>query len=217
MRDPGSDRATMVMRRENMLNAAYRLFSEKSITAVTLDEIAREAGCGKKTLLRYYNSKPGLVIAVAGRQWEQFMAENRKRSPDENFDGMTAEEVFVFYLDSFLELYRNHRDLLRYNQLFNVYIQSVNVDPGAMRPYEEMIRNLAKRFHIVYEKAERDHTIRTDVPEMELFSTTLHLMLAAVTRYAVGLAFRPEGFDALKELEFQKEAILAQYRVRQKY
>ena len=42
-------------------------------------------------------------------------------------------------------------------------------------------------------------------------------MLAAGTRYAVGLAFRPEGFDALKELEFQKEAILAQYRVRQKY
>ena len=205
----------MVTRRENMLNAAYRLFTERSITAVTLEDIAKEAGCGKKTLLRYYDSKPGLVIAVAERQWEQFMTENRKRKPSENFDGMTAAEIFEFYLDSFLELYRNHKDLLRYNQLFNVYIRSENVDPGALNSYEDMIRNLAGQFHIVYEKAEQDHTIRTDIPEMEMFSTTLHLMLAVVTRYAVGLAFMPEGFDPLKELEFQKEAILSQYRVKQ--
>ena len=173
------------------------------------------AGCGKKTLLRYYDSKPGLVIAVAERQWEQFMTENRKRKPSENFDGMTAAEIFEFYLDSFLELYRNHKDLLRYNQLFNVYIRSENVDPGALNSYEDMIRNLAGQFHIVYEKAEQDHTMRTDIPKMEMFSTTLHLMLAVVTRYAVGLAFMPEGFDPLKELEFQKEAILSQYRVKQ--
>ncbi len=215
MRDPKLDHATMVTRRENMLNAAYRLFTERSITAVTLEDIAKEAGCGKKTLLRYYDSKPGLVIAVAERQWEQFMTENRKRKPSENFDGMTAAEIFEFYLDSFLELYRNHKDLLRYNQLFNVYIRSENVDPGALNSYEDMIRNLAGQFHIVYEKAEQDHTIRTDIPEMEMFSTTLHLMLAVVTRYAVGLAFMPEGFDPLKELEFQKEAILSQYRVKQ--
>jgi len=205
----------MVTRRENMLNAAYRLFTERSITAVTLEDIAKEAGCGKKTLLRYYDSKPGLVIAVAERQWEQFMTENRKRKPSENFDGMTAAEIFEFYLDSFLELYRNHKDLLRYNQLFNVYIRSENVDPGALNSYEDMIRNLAGQFHIVYEKAEQDHTIRTDIPEIEMFSTTLHLILAVVTRYAVGLAFMPEGFDPLKELEFQKEAILSQYRVKQ--
>ena len=109
----------------------------------------------------------------------------------------------------------NHKNLLRYNQLFNVYIRSENVDPGVLSPYEDMIRNLAGQFHIVYEKAEQDHTIRTDVPEMEMFSTTLHLMLAVVTRYAVGLAFMPEEFDPLKELEFQKEAILSQYRVKQ--
>ena len=53
MRDPGADHATMAVRRERMLNAAYRLFTEKSITSVTLEEIAREACCGKKTRRRY--------------------------------------------------------------------------------------------------------------------------------------------------------------------
>ena len=46
-----------------------------------------------------------------------------------------------------------------------------------------------------------------------MFSTTLHLMLAAVTRYAVGLVYIPEnGLDAEKELEKLKEALLMRYR-----
>ena len=45
-----------------------------------------------------------------------------------------------------------------------------------------------------------------------MFSKTMHLMLAAVTRYAVGLVYQPEnGFDAMEELEFLKNAILKEY------
>ena len=54
----------------------------------------------------------------------------------------------------------------------------------------------------MYTRAEQDHTIRIDETEEEMFSTTLHLMFAAVTRYAVGLVYIPKsGFDAEKELD----------------
>ena len=67
----------------------------------------------------------------------------------------------------------------------------------------------------VYTRAAQDHTVRTDEPEEEMFSTTLHLMLAAVTRYAVGLVYIPEsGFDAEKELEKMKMALLHEYEER---
>ena len=47
-----------------------------------------------------------------------------------------------------------------------------------------------------------------------MFSTTLHLMLAAVTRYAVGLVYTPQdGFDAQAELETMKEIFLVKYTV----
>lgn len=47
----------------------------------------------------------------------------------------------------------------------------------------------------------------------EMFSTTLHLMLAAATRYAIGLVYIPEeGFDAERELEKLKEALLMRYK-----
>ena len=126
---------------------------------------------------------------------------------------MTGAEIFEYYLESFIGLYRNHRDLLRFNQFFNVYIQSERIDPEVLKPYRDMIEKLRRNFHMVYERAEQDHTIRTDEPEEEMFSTTLHLMLAAVTRYAVGLVYIPEtGLDAEKELEKLKEAMLLRYK-----
>jgi hypothetical protein len=78
-----------------------------------------------------------------------------------------------------------------------------------------MIKGYRERFHNMYEKAKKDGTIRTDESEEEMFSKTLHLMLAAVTRYAVGLVYIPEtGPDPVKELEFLKEIILKEYRTK---
>lgn len=175
-------------------------------------EVAKECGFGTTTMYRYYSTKPKLVVAVAAWKWEQFQEENRRRRPGSDPAGMKAAEIFEFYLDSFLELYRKHRDLLRFNQFFNVYVRAEHIDAGTLQPYRDMIGNLRMRFHEMYQRAKQDNTLRTDVPEEDMFSTTLHLMLAAVTRYAVGLVYIPEqGFDALKELELQKEMLFAQY------
>ena len=116
-------------------------------------------------------------------------------------------------MDSFLELYRDHKDLLRFNQFFNVYVQSEHIDAGMLQPYQKMIEELKEQFHGMYLKAMQDETLRVDEGEEKMFSKTLHLMLAAVTRYAVGLVYIPEsGFDAEEELETMKEMLLERYR-----
>lgn len=212
MYDPKEDALFRAKRREKMLETAFRLFSEKKIDAVSMSEIAQETGFGRKTLNRYFDSKPGLVVAVAVWSWEKFRKGNKERRIAAGFDKMTAAEMFEFYLDSFLLLYRNRRDLLRFNQFFNVYVQSENIDPETLEPYREMIDKLQDHFHSIYMRAKRDGTMRTDLPEEKIFSTTLHLMLAAVTRYAVGLLYIPEdGFDAVSELETLKEVLLWKY------
>ena len=85
------------------------------------------------------------------------------------------------------------------------------MDPATLKPYQDMIKGLKTRFHDIYAKAEKDHKLRTDITEEEMFSTSLHLMLAAVTRYAVGLAYREGGVDEMKELTMQKEALMKLY------
>ena len=201
-------------RRKELLEKGYELFSSKSIEAISMRDVADAVGCGSASVYRYYGSKPDFVVAVATWKWEQFQKENQKRMPRANFEGMTAAEIFEFYLDSFLVLYRDYRNLLRFNQFFNVYVQSEHIDTGTLSPYRDMIGRLRERFHDMYLKAEQDKTIRTDEPEEEMFSKTLHLMLAAVTRYAVGLVYIPEsGFDVVKELMTQRNMLYKEYTV----
>lgn len=213
MRDKAKDAAQMAIKRSDFLAKSYELFTKKNIESVSMIEVAEECGYGTTTLYRYFPSKSILVVAVATWIWGQTIKENQERRPNRDFSGMTAAEIFDFYLESFIELYRTKRDLLRFNQFFNIYIQSENLDPEVMKPYRDIIEGLKDGFHVMYTRAEQDYTIRTDETEEEMFSTTLHLMLAAVTRYAVGLVYVPEsGFDAEKELEKQKEMLLERYR-----
>ena len=214
MWDRKKEAVMMSERRETFLESGFKLFSSKNIDTVSLQEVADESGLGVATLYRYFVNKPGLVVAVATWKWEEYLKENKARRPSANFEGMKASEIFEFYLDSFLELYRNHKDMLRFNQFFNVYVQAEHIDPDVMKPYKEIIYDLKEFFHEIYLKAQEDHTVRTDEPEEQMFSTTLHLMLAAVTRYAVGLVYTPQdGFDAQAELETMKEIFLVKYTV----
>ena len=194
-------------RRELILETSFRLFAKKNIDTVTFDEIAVETGLGKRSLHRYFKSKDDLVVSVAVWAWSGFLAGNRRRRPK---SGSTAAESYAFFLDSFLTLYRKRADLLRFNQFFNVYIKARRVDAEQMQPYSGMIDAIRERFHAVYLRGQEDGTLRTDAPEEKMFSATLHLMLAAVTRYAVGLVY--QGTSAPEdELLFLRELLLDRF------
>lgn len=209
------DQTRTELTRNTFLEKSYELFSSRTIESVTMSEIAKASGFKDITLYRYFQSKPILVVAVATWKWKKVWEENRRKVPKVDFSRMTASDIFGYYLDSFLMMYRNHKDLLRFNQFFNIYIQSENIERDVMKPYDEVIRDLRTAFHLIYVKAEHDHTFRTDEPEEEVFSKTLHLMLAAVTRYAVGLAYVPEKyFNDMDELEYERNLIFRDYTVK---
>ena len=208
MRGVGKEAILIAAKRREFIEKAYELFCEKSIDTVSLQDIANETNYGIATLYRYFTNKHTLVVEVAACKWEEFLNDNRTRRPKVDFSDMTGAQIFDFFLESFIELYRNNRDLLRYNQLFNIYIKVEHMSLDSMKPYQMIIDNLKSRFHIMYEKGMEDHTLKSEIVEEEMFSTTLHLMLAAVTRYAVGLVYVPEnGFDPEKELNTLKEAL----------
>ena len=193
---------------QKIVEAAYRLFSQRNIDSVKPAEIAREVGLTVRTLQRHFKGKSALVIETATWAFQTFTAENRKRNPEQT--GGTAADVYAFFLDSFLRLYRERGDLLRFNQFFNVYVRSEKIDAGQLQPYGGMIDALRERFRAVYEKGRQDGTLRTDYPEEVIFSATLHLMLAVVTRYAVGLVY-DAGVDPEDELLLQKRMLLREF------
>lgn len=203
----------MAAKREEFIQNGYKLFSQKSIDSVSMQEVANATGYGIATLYRYFPNKTVFVIAVAICKWKEFIEENQKRQEETGtYQSGTAAQRYAFFLDSFLDLYHTRKDLLRFNQIFNIYIEAADTDKESMDPYQDMIKDLAAQFHGVYELAEKDHTLRTDIQEIEIFSESLHLMLAAATRYAIGLVYRPEGFfNDEKELKSLRNMLFEKY------
>jgi hypothetical protein len=73
-------------------------------------------------------------------------------------------------------------------------------------------RKLEGKFHTAYERGMEDGTLNSEISEETMFSSLFHIMLAAVTRYAVGLVYIPEGSsDPESELIMLKDLLMSKY------
>jgi AcrR family transcriptional regulator len=193
--------------RQRILETGFRVFAEGTIEKVKMSDVAKAGGVGTTTVYRYYKTKPELVLAISTWAWGRYLDQVLRKIDSVE---VTAAEEYEYFLDTFLDMYHNHRNLLRFNQFFNVYVQNEEIPHEVMKPYFEVVKNLEDRFAALYERAEKDHTIRTDIPAKEMLLTSMHLMLAAVTRYAVGLVYEG-GMDPEKELVLQKNMLLREF------
>lgn len=210
MRNKAKDEAEKAVRMRRALETGFRLFAEKGIDPVTMPEIADASGVTRPSLYRYFSTKPELVIAIGTWKWQEYIDGSRQRFPAQVRERMSAREYVETYLDVFLDLYRNHRDLLRFNHYFNSYIEKEHVTPEQMRPYREMIEDLVRRFHGPFARS-GDGTLRPGLSEKSVMSSIIHIMLAAVTRYAVGLAYVMPGTNPEDELVLLRNALLREF------
>lgn len=198
-------------KRQHIMETAYRLFSEKGIAPVSITDVAAASGVGRATVFRYFSTKAELVIAIGTWLWEEYIeAHNTLLSPEE-FAKLTGAEWLRFYLDAFLDLYRNHPAILRFNYDFNSYLRYEGKAEGQRRPYLNMVKLLGTQFHELYERGMRDGTLNADISEQKMFSATFHIMLAAATRYAVGLVMVFDDSDPANELVMLEKALLREY------
>ena len=210
--DPEQDALQKEETNRRILDAGLSIFSEMSIDKVSMVNVADKANIGVATLYRYYRTKSELVVAVGTHAWSNFITEYM---PLINEDKATAAEELEFFLDSFLELYRNHKRLLCFNQFFNIYIRNEAVPKKALNSYNEMVDKLAIRFHRIYVKGENDKTLCTEMSEKAMFLSIVHLMLAAVTRYAIGLVYEKDS-ESYNELILLKNMIMREFSQKNK-
>ena len=214
MRNPETVELEMSTRREAMLAEGFRLFAEKGIEPVSMLEIAGACGLGVATLYRYYSTKLALAVAIAARQWSDYAELVRQRREAVRIEDMTAAQRLDFYLDFYIDLYRNHGDILRFNQDFNNYIRHEGATPQQLLPYTESINVFSHMFSELYDKGREDGTIRTALPKEKLFAATSHIMLAVAVRYAQGLLFSgDDDADMSQEILMVKRMILDEFVV----
>ena len=212
MRDPEQDAAEIRARREKLLETGFRLFAQRSIESVRLQEIATASGIGIATLYRYFKTKLDMIIEIGTRKWQAYYLLVEEAYRARGGDALNAAEELEFFLDCFIDLYRGHRDVLRFNRNFDTYVKHEGATEEQMRPYNEAVTAFADKFHTVYRKAREDGTLTIRISERKLFFTTMYLMLSVAGKYAEGLIYPPgEDRDMTEELFLLKHMVLEFY------
>ena len=212
MRDPMRDEQEMEQRRELMLETGFRLFAEKGIESVSMQEVADACRLGIATLYRYFSVKSAFVVAIGAKKWQEYYEVIAAEFARRGGELMNAAEELDFYLGSYILLYREHSDILRFNQNFNGYVIHEKLTDEQLRDYLIAVGAFRIKFHKLYEKGLRDGSIRTDEPEQTMFNATMHIMLAVCGRFAQGVVVHTDDpEDLTQELLILKRMILSQY------
>lgn len=188
MRNPEKVKQEMAQKDQVILDVAKKLFLEKRMEGVTMNEIVKASGIGRATVFRHYKSKNMIVIDLLAREWKNYMDELDRNRPIETVGDIPAINRFIYTLDSYIDMYKHHKDLLILNDNFNYYISHAVTDEEqeALEKFRKAIQSADIRFHLMYEKAKEDKTLRTDMAEEEFIRITLHTMMATCQHYAGG-------------------------------
>ena len=96
-------------RREDILDAAEKVFFDKGLQVATMDEIAEKAELGKSTLYLYYKSKEDLFLAVMMRGG----AILKQMFVDAASTGEPVLKLIFNLGEAYLQYFKKHRDYFR--------------------------------------------------------------------------------------------------------
>src|ERR687897_1920782 len=96
-------------RREQIVEAATRVFAEKGFRRATIREVAREAGISEGTIYNYFEDKDALLMAIL-----EELNETERRAEDFE-EGMAADfrEFLDVYLRRRMSLIWQNREVFR--------------------------------------------------------------------------------------------------------
>ena len=106
------ERADAARNRARVLEAARRLFAQRGVEAVTMEEVAREAGVAKGTVFNRFGNRAGLALALLDDH-ERELQERIVRGPPPLGPGAPPRDRLLAFLAALAELTFAHRDLLR--------------------------------------------------------------------------------------------------------
>ena len=179
-------------RKNQLIEAGFRLFSQNGIETVSLQKVADAANVSTATM------------------WDEVWQEALGDPGTNHFEHFTAYQGIEFYADRMIALYKNRPEVLRFSGEYKTYMnRRGNMEDKQLREHLDVLKPMQLLFHGMYERAKVDGSIRTDIPEEEMFITSSITMLSMAERYAQGLVWLNDPKDDhTQELLHLKEMLL---------
>jgi TetR/AcrR family transcriptional regulator len=151
-------------RREEILDAAQRVFFEKGLVVATMDEIAETAELSKGTLYLYYKSKEDLYLAVMMRGTEllfDMFAEVVKK-------GASVTETLIRLGDAYIEYFNNHKNYFRMLDFLQTPQFHKQVSEGMKQSCEALNQDIWDLVNNLLKRGIEEGTVRPDLNPVEV-------------------------------------------------
>lgn len=164
-----------LQRREDIIDAAEKVFFSRGFETATMDEVAVEAELSKGTLYLYFKSREDLQFAVFMRGMEHLL----KMMRDHLGDGDNGYRRLLGLADAFVRFSRDYRNY------FNLLMHYESSRMGMLKINEEQLQVYLKEqspLALVGEQVAlgiMDGSLRDDLPA-EVFSATLWSQMLGV-------------------------------------
>lgn len=127
-------------RRQQILDAALKVFGRGGYHGTHVDDVIREAGVARGTFYLHFNSKHAVFAALVERMLAIFL-EARPAAPEPDIQGpVEAEVVLRASYRTVFETFRRHKDLCRL-----LFEEAVGIDKG-------FTARLAEHFQVWHER-----------------------------------------------------------------
>ncbi len=163
-RNTEKDTREEARRRKQLLESGFRLFSEQGIETVSMNAVAEAAGVGPTTLFKYYQTKEKLVVAISGMAWSAVWQADYAQIGLEQFARLSAYEMIHHYTDHMIRLYQQQPALLRFSGNYKTFINRQQTKTEDLKEHLDPLSSIRSVFHMAYQRARTDHSIRTDIP-----------------------------------------------------
>lgn len=164
-----------LQRRNDIIDAAEKVFFSRGFESATMDDIAEVAELSKGTLYLYFRSKEDLQFAIFMRGSDILM----KMMKDNLSADSNGYQRLLELADSFIRFSRENRN---YFSLFMYYessrMEALNIDQDQLKVYLKEDSPLALVTHQVI-RGMQDGSLRDDL-SAEVFSATLWSQMLGV-------------------------------------
>ncbi|MBQ9900038.1 MAG: TetR/AcrR family transcriptional regulator [Acholeplasmatales bacterium] len=177
-----------------IIEKALSLFLEKSISAITIRDIANSIDVGEATIYRYFDNKDNIMNLCANMLEKEVYDKYFISKSNQN-----GYEMISDFYNNYLIIFKNHPEYFKFINEYDAYLLSKMIKPST--EYEDLIN----KFHLIfierYNKGIEDKSIKS-IDDIETFYfSTSKALLELCKKEAVGFNIvSTDGFNSSEKI-----------------
>lgn len=188
-----------------IVSEACEMFLEKSISSVTVSDIAKKVGVGEATMYRYFGTKQNIVMAVALK-----LAKEVFENYFEHLRGDTGYEKLKDFYYHYLEIFKNHNSYFAFVRDFDAFILT---EAKEKFDYESEIDLYKSKFIEAYNLGLEDNTVQKHENVELFYYSSTHALLNLCKTLSFTETLISQDDKMIKEDEVRELIDIILYRV----